>query len=153
MRKNEQGAALLWVICALVILTVLLSGFMSIASSYYKEERSTLALKQADYFARSGIELVISEIAVEFEYPETEGEEPTVTNSFIPSSVDDPLTVSLDLQSSYLDSPCTVKIELLDSNTILLTSSATVGKQRSEVMAKLTSEDGYQWTFLGYITY
>ncbi len=153
MKKNEQGAALLWVICALVILTVLLSGFMSIASSYYKEERAVLASKQADYYARSGIELVISEIAVEFEYPQNEGEQPVQNNAFVPASAEDPLTVTLDLQTAYLDSPCVVRIELLDSNTILLTSTASVNKQRAQVMAKLTSEDGYQWEFLGYITY
>jgi DNA repair protein RadA/Sms len=48
LKKNEQGAALLWVICALVILTVLLSGFMSIASSYFNTAISGSTLFYGD---------------------------------------------------------------------------------------------------------
>lgn len=138
MKKNEQGSALLWAVCTLLILTLLLAGFMAIATSYYGVESKKLSKTQAEYFARSGIELVSGEMTADF------GDE---ENPYIPIA-DKDVTVKLDLNGTE----CIVVCTLVTGQQINLQSTVTINGQTAVISARVITLDNENWQFDGYTT-
>ncbi|MBP0976741.1 MAG: hypothetical protein J6P89_01000 [Oscillospiraceae bacterium] len=57
MKKKLKGSALLWSVCALLIVVFVLTGLLALNKAYAEEEINNIAARRAEYYARSGIEL------------------------------------------------------------------------------------------------
>lgn len=57
MRKKLKGSALLWSVCALLIVVFVLTGLLALNKAYAGEEINNIASRRAEYLARSGVEI------------------------------------------------------------------------------------------------
>ena len=57
MKKKLKGSALLWAVCALLIVVFVLTGLLALNKTYAEEEINNIAARRAEYLARSGVEL------------------------------------------------------------------------------------------------
>lgn len=56
MLKRFKGSALLWAVCSLLLAVIIVTGLLMINKSYVEEEISETSHRQAEYYARSGVE-------------------------------------------------------------------------------------------------
>ena len=57
MRKRMHGSAILWAICALLVIVVIITGIFSLNKIYVRKEIQNIEKKQAQYYARSGVSI------------------------------------------------------------------------------------------------
>lgn len=59
---NKKGSTLLWAVCAISVLAILVAGILTFSMSFYKTDLSEVSKKQAEYNARSAIEILADQI-------------------------------------------------------------------------------------------
>lgn len=146
MRKKLKGSALLWSVCALLIVAFVLTGLLAINKSYAEEEINNIASRRAEYLARSGVELTsdlieegkllqVSEISPANEYGKKfKNREAVITYS--------------------LDEPVTVKVTKGGDHKILISSEASAGNMNYTVCAVMNYDLVKNiWEFEGYVKY
>jgi hypothetical protein len=62
VNKNKKGVALIWAITAFVIVLLVVTGILMMAQVYHKRENTSILKTRADYYARSGINILSSQI-------------------------------------------------------------------------------------------
>lgn len=137
MRKKLKGSAMLWSICALLIVVFVLTGLLAINRSYAEVEINNIASRRADYYARSGVEVTAGMISDE---------------TLVPGGkIMDTVTQTKEAEVTY--DWGTVKIERAGDEVLRLTSTATAGNMSRTVTALLKYDMvGQKWELKGYAT-
>ena len=146
MRKKLKGSALLWSVCALLIVAFVLTGLLAINKSYAEEEINNVASRRAEYLARSGVELTVNLIE--------KGELRQISE----------ISSSNDYGKKYknreaeitfeLDEPVTVNISKSGDEIILIKYDASSGNMRYTMCAVMNYDTIKKcWEFEGYVKY
>lgn len=134
MNKNAKGSALLWAVCALLVLTLLVTGILALCKRYAQEEIVTVSENQAAYCARSGIALTADAI-----------EQKGAASDFMPEA-GKTRSAQFDLDGTV----CTVVIDRTMRETVLsLSATAAVGGRTATIYGRLLRQDE-NWKFMGY---
>ena len=135
MHRKAKGSALLWAVCAMVILTFVVTGILALDKRYATEEIQTIAENQAEYYARSGIVLASDDLC-------------TNSSSLLMPAFGNVQTASYDFDGVT----CFVEMDRTrEAYEIELTATASVGGSSKTVMGRVAYV-GTSWKFTGYIT-
>lgn len=129
-RKNLRGSALLWAVCTLLIFMVILTGILSLNKRYLNEEIIGFSKKQAEYYARSAVDVAAKGIS----------------DGTIPDTAK---TVELKLDDSVT---CKVSIERTLGD-IELKSSTEYAQSEYSVVGLMKKSQSGGWEFTGYTVY
>jgi type II secretory pathway component PulK len=139
--KNKSGVALIWAIIVMMVSILIVTGILMMAQVYHKRENTAILETQADYYARSGINIVSSQLTsgafddelsststMEFKYVVeiTDGEDKIPVNIIIHRNV---ASYQLNIESTYTN----------PSNTNITKT----------VFGRMLKQDG-SWVFQGY---
>ena len=130
MRKSMHGSAILWSICALLVIMVIITGIFSLNKIYVRKEIQSIEKKQAQYYARSGVSITAKLIE--------DGDES------VRPDIDNVIRVDYEW--------CDVEIEQSTAFSAYIHSAATVGNTL-EQMSGVMIRSGGEWKFKGYVTY
>ncbi|MDO5559486.1 MAG: hypothetical protein Q4F95_07790 [Oscillospiraceae bacterium] len=128
--KRLHGSAILWAVCTLMIFMVILTGILSLNKRYMNEEIYRYSDKQAEFSARSGIDIVSAAI-IDSSIP--------VTSNQVDLKFDD-------------SSGCTVTIEQ-NLGSIELRSVAQCGTSEYTLVGLMKKNKAGTWELTGYVTY
>lgn len=143
MRKKLKGSALLWSVCALLIVAFVLTGLLAINKSYAEEEINNIASRRAEYLARSGVELTVN----------------LIENNKLEQISDTSKGENVEALITYeLGEPVTVKITKSHGKQIIIRSFACAGNMKNTICAVMEYEYNrnnreYSWEFKGYVKY
>ena len=156
MKKKLKGSALLWSVCALLIVVFVLTGLLALNKAYAEEEINNIASRRAEYYARSGIELTAdmiinnkdrNELGVDLKDIDKKFEDDDPTKTLISEKK---LTVEFELEC-----PVKVEIERTSGDILKLSSKATAGYITREVTAIMEQTGNgatEKWELKGYAT-
>lgn len=156
---NKKGAAMLWAVLSVLMITLVTAGIVFISRTYYVRERTESQKMQAELYAQSAINLIIHDIETNNEnssYVSDNNTTQTVTVEF-PGADNWSCVVAINhsLVNTYDESADKSAIAK-KSGEIYLTAKVTrqsgsAGKviELAEVCAKL-SYNGTKWESEGY---
>lgn len=132
MRTKVKGSALLWSICALLILTLVVTGILALDQQYAQEEIAAVAENQCTLYARSAIDLTAAELSKE-------------NAAYLPPSGE-----TLSAEYTFDTITCIVLIDRTVRDTVLsLTAEAENGDYTKTVSARMEYKGG-AWSLVGY---
>lgn len=161
-KRSLKGSAILWAVCTLLIFMVVVSAVIVMSQFYSNRELDVLTEKQAELYAKSGADIIVSELINEQGINENGG---ILTNSNLTEST--PLVIDMTLDNGRV---CTVTISKLSSD-ILTVSSEAINANITAIVAccvsaeldvektRLSMQNGdpdfwkYKWVNKGYYTY
>ena len=156
---NKKGAAMLWAVLSVLMITLVTAGIVFISRTYYVRERTESQKMQAELYAQSAINIIQDNIVEKQEdspYVSDNNTTQTVTVEF-PGAENWRCTVAINhsLVNTYDESADKSTIAK-KSGEIYLTAKVTrqggaSGKpiELAEVCAKLSCSTG-SWIFSGY---
>ena len=138
--KNKKGVAIIWALVAMLVIVLVVTGILMMAQVFHNRENTAVIKTQADYYARSGINIISSQI--------TSGELDSMLNDG--SSTDINLVVEITDGSEKI--PVSIKIERkLASYQLDIQSTYTKGNIEAIVYGRMVkSEDTSKWVFDGF---
>lgn len=60
--KNPKGVSLVWAMVVMIVVLLIVTGILMMAQVFNKRENTTILETKADYYARSGINIMSSQI-------------------------------------------------------------------------------------------
>lgn len=132
--KKLKGSALLWAICTLLIFMVIVTGIVSLNQQYVNEEINSYSEKKAEYIARSGIDIIVSEI------------ENGKLDEYLKDTSE--FNIILEMEEGV---SCDITVQNGDK-LITLVSKSQNGVSKETVCARLKRSRG-KWEFIGYFIY
>ncbi len=136
--KNKKGVAIIWALVAMLVIVLVVTGILMMAQVFNKRENTAVLETQADYYARSGINIISSQI--------TSGELDTMLNDG--SSADIDLVVEITDESEKI--PVSIKIERnLASYQLNIQSTYTKGNIEANVYGRMIKKAD-KWVFDGF---
>lgn len=138
--KNKKGVAIIWALVAMLVIVLVVTGILMMAQVFNKRENTAVIKTQADYYARSGINIISSQI--------TSGELDTMLNDG--SSTDINLVIEITDESEKI--PVSIKIDRTRAYYQLdIQSTYTKGNIEANVYGRMVkSEDTSKWVFDGF---
>lgn len=136
--KNKKGVAIIWALVAMLVIVLVVTGILMMAQVFNKRENTAVLETQADYYARSGINIISSQI--------TSGELDTMLNDG--SSTDINLVVEITDDSEKI--PVSIKIERkLASYQLNIQATYTKGNIEANVYGRMVKKAD-KWDFDGF---
>lgn len=138
--KNKKGVAIIWALVAMLVIVLVVTGILMMAQVFNKRENTAVIKIQADYYARSGINIISSQI--------TSGELDTMLNDG--SSTDINLVIEITDESEKI--PVSIKIERkLASYQLNIQATYTKGNIEANVYGRMIkSSETNKWVFDGF---
>lgn len=138
--KNKKGVAIIWALVAMLVIVLVVTGILMMAQVFNKRENTAVIKTQADYYARSGINIISSQI--------TSGELDTMLNDG--SSTDINLVIEITDESEKI--PVSIKIDRTRAYYQLdIQSTYTKGNIEATVYGRMVkNEDTSKWKFDGF---
>ncbi|MBR6924579.1 MAG: hypothetical protein IKH50_08595 [Oscillospiraceae bacterium] len=156
MKKKLKGSALLWAVCALLIVVFVLTGLLALNKTYAEEEINNIAARRAEYLARSGIELTADMIINNNNSNKLGVDLKDIDKKFEDDDPTKALKSEVKLSIEFeLDCPVKVEIERTSGDTLKLSSTATSGYMTREVtaiMKRTGNGTNETWVMKGYAT-
>lgn len=136
--KNKKGVAIIWALVAMLVIVLVVTGILMMAQVFNKRENTAVLETQADYYARSGINIISSQI--------TSGELDTMLNDG--SSTDINLVVEITDDSEKI--PVSIKIDRhLASYQLNIQATYTKGNIEANVYGRMVKKAD-KWDFDGF---
>lgn len=136
--KNKKGVAIIWALVAMLVIVLVVTGILMMAQVFNKRENTAVLETQADYYARSGINIISSQI--------TSGELDTMLNDG--SSTDINLVIEITDESEKI--PVSIKIERkLASYQLNIQATYTKGNIEATVYGRMVKKAD-TWVFDGF---
>lgn len=136
--KNKKGVAIIWALVAMLVIVLVVTGILMMAQVFNKRENTAVIKTQADYYARSGINIISSQI--------TSGELDSMLNDG--SSTDINLVVEITDGSEKI--PVSIKIERkLASYQLNIQATYTKGNIEANVYGRMVKKSD-KWDFDGF---
>lgn len=136
--KNKKGVAIIWALVAMLVIVLVVTGILMMAQVFNKRENTAVLETQADYYARSGINIISSQI--------TSGELDTMLNDG--SSTDINLVVEITDGSEKI--PVSIKIDRhLASYQLNIQATYTKGNIEANVYGRMVKKAD-TWVFDGF---
>lgn len=136
--KNKKGVAIIWALVAMLVIVLVVTGILMMAQVFNKRENTAVLETQADYYARSGINIISSQI--------TSGELDTMLNDG--SSTDINLVVEITDDSEKI--PVSIKIDRhLASYQLNIQATYTKGNIEANVYGRIVKKAD-KWDFDGF---
>lgn len=156
--KKMKGSAILWAVCTLLIFMIIVSAVIVLSQFYMNRELTSFSDKQAEYYAKSGAEIIASEII---------NEKGINSMGDIVDNGAFPVVLNVTLTNGTI---CKVTVEKQGENILTVLSEAECADSKAMVACKINAEldiertrqnklgDGsyfwkYNWIFDGYYTY
>lgn len=164
MKKKLKGSALLWSVCALLIVVFVLTGLLALNKAYAEEEINNIAARRAEYYARSGIELTADMIKKGKLVGAEGSSSDSILNYVISSQTgkrDDgtydggeaPDEKKLEVTFDFDGNEVTVLIERAGDEVLSLKSYAEAGYMNRTLTGIMRYDNmGKTWGFDGYAT-
>ena len=159
MKKKLKGSALLWSVCALLIVVFVLTGLLALNKTYAEEEINNIAARRAEYLARSGVELTAdmitnkklvgdTDIKTWVVSPDSEKKEDgTYINGTAPDEK------KLEVVFSTDNGDIKVTVERIGDDVLSLKSFAEAGYMNRTVTAVMEYDNTQKtWELTGYAT-
>ncbi len=151
---NEKGAAIVWAIMSVLLISLTAAGLVFVSRTYYMREQEENHRIQARLYAESAIELIAGDITANQEgsvYVSEDNTTRTVDVEF-PDAANWDCTVSIHHSKVNLSTPETRKKSGDIYLTARVTRESSDGKaiELSEVCARLVYQTGAGWTFKGF---
>lgn len=128
MRKNTKGSTLVAAVIVIMVIMVVLSGALTISSSYSKRSISENTRKQVYLSAKSGANTVAQLIV-------------NGNSDFIPTTIGEEKEFTLELESDMMDKKG--KVKKIDDKTLKITVEATFDedmKYKYQVIMKYSNK-------------
>lgn len=61
-KKNQKGVAIIWALVAMLVIVLVVTGILMMAQVFNKRENTSVLETQADYYARSGVNIISAQI-------------------------------------------------------------------------------------------
>ena len=165
MKKKLKGSALLWAVCALLIVVFVLTGLLALNKTYAEEEINNIAARRAEYLARSGIELTADMITkgTLVGAESSEDNDPRAVLNYVISTETGkkedgtysggtaPNEQKLEVKFKTDNGDITVLIERIGDNMISLKSNARAGYMNRTITGVMKCTDK-KWELTGYAT-
>lgn len=136
--KNKKGVAIIWALVAMLVIVLVVTGILMMAQVFNKRENTAVIKTQADYYARSGINIISSQI--------TSGELDSMLNDG--SSTDINLVVEITDDSEKI--PVSIKIDRhLASYQLNIQATYTKGNIEANVYGRMVKKAD-KWDFDGF---
>lgn len=153
--KNKKGVAIIWALVAMLVIVLVVTGILMMAQVFNKRENTAVIKTQADYYARSGINIISSQI--------TSGELDEILNKKSDNngnydidqttgSQANPINLVIEITDGSEKIPVSIKIKRkLASYQLDIQSTYTKGNIEANVYGRMVkSEDTSKWVFDGF---
>lgn len=155
MRKKYKGSAILWAVCSLLVISFIITGLLAINKSYSEEEIRNISQRQAEYYARSAVDMTVGLVEkgklhstnIDVSYKDFSGYDDA--GFFI-----DKLVEGLKVTVNYDFDGNTAEVELIRSGTVeMQIRSTAVSGYAEKTVIGIMKYKGEEWRFEGYVTY
>ena len=153
--KNKKGVAIIWALVAMLVIVLVVTGILMMAQVFNKRENTAVIKIQADYYARSGINIISSQI--------TSGELDEILNKKSDNngnydivqttgSQANPINLVIEITDGSEKIPVSIKIDRTRAYYQLdIQSTYTKGNIEATVYGRMVkSEDTSKWVFDGF---
>ncbi len=146
--KNKKGVAIIWALVAMLVIVLVVTGILMMAQVFNKRENTAVIKIQADYYARSGINIISSQI--------TSGELDEILNkksdNNTTGSQANPINLVVEITDGSEKIPVSIKIDRTRAYYQLdIQSTYTKGNIEANVYGRMVkSEDTSKWVFDGF---
>lgn len=153
--KNKKGVAIIWALVAMLVIVLVVTGILMMAQVFNKRENTAVIKTQADYYARSGINIISSQI--------TSGELDEILNKKsdedgnydidqTTGSQANPINLVIEITDESEKIPVSIKIDRTRAYYQLdIQSTYTKGNIEANVYGRMVkSEDTSKWVFDGF---
>lgn len=134
-RKNTEGSALLWAMCATSVLMIIVAAILTMGLTYYNRSVEPVYRKQASLDCRSAIGIASDDI-------ENNGE----GSDFCPTE-ENKLTAEIDLEGNVV----TLEIDRRKNGDIRFTAEAEA-KNETVTLQAVMKKSGASWKFSGFVS-
>lgn len=136
--KNKKGVAIIWALVAMLVIVLVVTGILMMAQVFNKRENTAVIKTQADYYARSGINIISSQI--------TSGELDSMLNDGSSTYIN--LVVEITDDSEKI--PVSIKIDRhLASYQLNIQATYTKGNIEANVYGRMVKKAD-KWDFDGF---
>ena len=150
MKKKLKGSALLWAVCALLIVVFVLTGLLALNKTYAEEEINNIAARRAEYLARSGVELT-ADMIMENKLLADSSNIDTVVVSSEDENNKDGIDSMIEVKFSTGNGDITVTVERVGDNMLSLKSYAEAGYMNRTITGVMERTSN-KWELKGYVT-
>lgn len=156
--KNKKGVAIIWALVAMLVIVLVVTGILMMAQVFNKRENTAVIKIQADYYARSGINIISSQI--------TSGELDEILNKKSDNngnydidqttgstgSQANPINLVIEITDGSEKIPVSIKIDRTRAYYQLdIQSTYTKGNIEANVYGRMVkNEDTSKWKFDGF---
>lgn len=153
--KNKKGVAIIWALVAMLVIVLVVTGILMMAQVFNKRENTAVIKTQTDYYARSGINIISSQI--------TSGELDEILNKKsdedgnydidqTTGSQANPINLVIEITDESEKIPVSIKIDRTRAYYQLdIQSTYTKGNIEANVYGRMVkSEDTSKWVFDGF---
>ena len=147
VNKNKKGVALIWAITAFVIVLLVVTGILMMAQVYHKRENTSILKTRADYYARSGINILSSQITSGDIDPAAD----IMDNSGSPVSyVVEPVSYVVEIQDGTEKIDVSVKCSMPKASyQMTMEASYSIANVSKTVYGRMEKTAGV-WKFMGF---
>lgn len=134
-KANQKGVSIVWAILSFVIILLVVTGVLMTAQVFHKRERNDISQKQADYLARSAIDIFTNQIT---------------GNQIKISEIGDGNIYAVEINDNEKKyDPIEVKIDKKTNFYISYTATAKYGGMTGKLSGSVYKSAG-DWAFQGY---
>jgi len=157
MGKKLKGSALLWAVCALLIVVLVLTGILALNKTYATEEINIIAERRAGYFARSAVEIAADRISRGCLTENQDGDKTGADGKKINPEGDFKrfnvvkVTFHFDELASG-ETPPYAEIEKTSGDELRIVAHAVAGGIENTAVGIMKTYNGKDWVFAGYAT-
>lgn len=131
-RKNLNGSAMLWALCAMTVFVVISAAVMTMSLAGYQREADSMQMRQATFSCRSAIGIAAEDISKNGE-----------SSEFFPK--DGELSAEFDMEGRL----CVLSVKKDGENKLALSACARTGNNERRLGA-IMEFDGENWGFTGF---
>lgn len=155
--KNKKGVAIIWALVAMLVIVLVVTGILMMAQVFNKRENTAVIKTQADYYARSGINIISSQITsgeldeiLSKKSDEDGNYNVDQTNSTFKTS--NPINLVVEITDGSEKIPVSIKIERnLASYQLNIQATYTKGNIEANVYGRMVKKaDTGKWVFDGF---
>lgn len=155
--KNKKGVAIIWALVAMLVIVLVVTGILMMAQVFNKRENTAVIKTQADYYARSGINIISSQITsgeldeiLNKKSDEDGNYNVDQTNLIFKTS--NPINLVIEITDGSEKIPVSIKIDRTRAYYQLdIQSTYTKGNIEANVYGRMVkSEDTSKWVFDGF---
>ncbi|MBQ5988841.1 MAG: hypothetical protein IJL67_05050 [Oscillospiraceae bacterium] len=150
MKKKLKGSALLWAVCALLIVVFVLTGLLALNKTYAEEEVNNIAARRAEYLARSGVELTADMIMNNKLVGDGKNIDTLVVSSQDPKNKEG-IDSKLEVKFNTEDGEIKVIIERVGVDMLSIKSYAEAGYMNRTITGVMERKSNI-WGLTGYVT-